>query len=367
MVKGEFYGIGIEAAERRLMARARDTRPLISTGWLDVDKKLHRGGFWPGTLVLLGGRTHTRKTSLTMNLVANMLRAGTSVGFVGLDESLENYTAKLLSAFSGLPAVDFEARPDDGDVVAAREEFNEMVNDRLSMTVGYRPDVLDLKVWMDNTEKLGRPRPQVVFFDYVSLLSREKYDGGENQRIARLIEHLQVWTNEMQVVTIGLHQVGRMDEGSNRRYHGDTPMSLESLKYGGEEIADVVFGTYRPALDPIGNMSMEEARADRVDPEDYEDRAARVERERDVTYFQLLKNRPGTNLDYRGVRLRSIGESMQMVPAADLGAGAVDERARPRPLEASGDLGRVLAAFATPEEKKTLGLDGTEHSQHWEG
>ena len=92
-------------------------------------------------------------------------------------------------------------------------------------------------------------------------------------------------------------------------------MSLEGLKYGGEEIADIVLATYRPALSPVGNMSWDMARqfkGDKYSKDDWFEATERVARYKDYTFLQLLKNRPGTHVDEKGIPLRSKGESMQM-------------------------------------------------------
>lgn len=304
--------------------RVKDPRPRVATGWPGLDGNLHRGGFSPGELVILGGRTHTRKTTVALNMMAQMLSAGVAVGFVALDEATHSYAAKLTSIFTGLPHQDLEDRWDETRDV--RLEASQKMTG-LSVTRGARPSFDALSYWLTETCAIDLGRiPQVVFIDYISLLGRDKFAGGEMQRVQRLIEELQVWTSTHEVVTIALHQVGRMDEGQGKRYHGDTPLSPESLKYGGEEIADVVLGTYRPSNEPVGNMSAAEAKAalgDKYDEDEWSDARSRVEQYRDITFLQLLKNRPGVELDYRGLMLRSPSKSLAMVPAA---AEAVDDK-----------------------------------------
>lgn len=300
-------------------ARVHDPRVRIRTGFPSLDYDLHRGGFAPGELVILGGRTHTRKTTVMLNMVANLLRTKVRVGFVALDETLAGYTSKLTSSLSGLPMEDLEERWEETE--AARAEATGTMNGYLSVIRKPRPSFDFLTTWFEDIAPMdyaAGASPQVVFIDYTSLLGRDKYAGQEVQRISRLIEDLQVWTAEHECVTIALHQVGRMDEGRGARYHGDTPLTLESLKYGGEEIADVVLGTYRPSLDPLGNMAMDEAAAalgDKFDEEKWEDARNRVRVYEGITFLQLLKNRPGVRLNQKGVQLRSPSSSLAMVQA----------------------------------------------------
>ena len=294
-----------------LDARARDDRPVITTGFNGLDSLLHRGGFHAGTLVVLGGRMHTRKTTVMLNWVLNLLYEAVPVALISLDESLPNYVSKLMSVMSREPSDWIEAEWDTPAVDELKAQYKGMAGNKLCMTVGARPTFDQLTQVLENDTEHERPR--VVFIDYLTLLGRDKYAGQDTSRIPRLMEELQVWTTTQDVVTVALHQVGRMDDGhANRRYHGSTPMTAESLRYGGEEQADVVLGTYRPALDLLGNMSKgvaESVYGNEFDEEKWSDAVERVRTHEKSTYLQLLKNRPGVHLSQEGIELVSPGES----------------------------------------------------------
>lgn len=319
-------GVGALGALEQLQcweASVNDPRGRIGTGWQEVDDLLNRGGLAPSTLVILGGRTHTRKTTLAMNLIANMLRSGVPVGLVGLDESPASYTAKLASALSGVNHERLEQEWSSDGAREAREEYLRLA-DGFTLSRGHRPNFDHLSAWLD-AASVGGVRPKVVFVDYISLLTRDKYAGAEIQRVMRLIEELQVWTSKEEVITICLHQ-------ENRGTNAWLPSQLDDLKFGGEEIADIVFTTFRPELDPLGNATPDQAEAmlgDRYDEDKYLDAKARVARNKGMTYLQLLKNRPGTRLCHQGVRLKSHGDSQKMVPASE----SVGSDMTRRPLE----------------------------------
>lgn len=314
-------GIKALSAKKQLEtweARVTDPRGVLQTGWSDLDALLNRGGLAPSTLCIFGGRTRTRKTTTMMNLIAQFLKQGTPVGLVGLDEAAPSYVAKLASALFGVSHETLEAEWENG--ADYRDQYLEAAK-HFTLSTGFRPDFEHLTAWLEESKARSGERPKVVFIDYISLLTRDKYAGAEVQRVSRLVESLQVWTNENEVVTIALHQVGRMDEGSSARNHGDGPLSLESLKYGGEEIADIVFGSFRPALNPLGNMTMDQAMqymGDKWDEEKWLDAVARVAKYQGSTFLQLLKNRPGTRTHEKGIELKSQGESMKMLPASEV-------------------------------------------------
>jgi replicative DNA helicase len=310
----QFRGLSVEEQRQVWHERATDTRPRISTGFPGMDHLLNRGGFAPGELVILGGRTHTRKSTVMLNMAERLLRAGTPVGFLGLDEPTASYVAKLASVFTQLPHEHLETNWESTSVQERLEEDYWPHARLLSITEGYRPSFDQMTAWLEMADVETGARPRVVFIDYVSLLARDKYTGQDVTRIPRLFEDLQVWTSAQEVVTVALHQVGRGDN----RYHGDTPMRLEFLKYGGEEFADVVLATYRPQLNVIGNldrMGAELEMGDSFDEEKWEEAVARVKRYEHSTFLQLLKNRPGVHLLQEGIELLSPTEAIYMRPA----------------------------------------------------
>lgn len=310
-----FQGIGHEEMKAVWAERATDTRPRISSGFPGLDDLLNRGGFASGELVILGGRTHTRKSTVMLNMTERLLRSGTPVWFVGLDEPTPSYIAKLASVFTHMPHSWLEDTWAEPTTQAMLDRDFWPHAELLSVTRGARPtfDVLSQELDMATVATKGK-RPRVVFIDYVSLLARDKYTGQDVTRIPRLFEDLQVWTSQQDVVTIALHQVGRGDN----RYHGDTPMRLEFLKYGGEEYADVVLGTYRPDLNPLGKLDESSAMREMGDDWDetkWGDAVSRHARYEKSTFVQLLKNRPGVHLLEQGIELLSPTESIYMHPA----------------------------------------------------
>lgn len=312
----EFGGVGAGEQLSALASRALDDRPIIATGFPLLDAKLHRGGLQPGTLVILGGRMHTRKTTVAINVMLRMLRGGVPVGFATLDESLPMYVGKLMSAMSRCDPESIEEQWDSASMDEVKEAYASLAVN-LSMTAGFRPTIADLTAWLEMSG-VDYPRPRVVVLDYTALLAREQFVGKD--RIPRLMENLQVWTDEQQLVTIALHQVGRQNElETAKRYHGDTPMSAESLRDGGEEQADIVLGTYRPALNQLGNLERKHAElilGDSFSEEKWLDAHERVRRYAKSTFLQLLKNRPSTKgLHNEGVELVSPDTSHYLEPA----------------------------------------------------
>ena len=294
--------------------RVNDPRGRIPSGIPELDELLYRGGFAPQEFVIFGGRTGTRKTTVTVNLIANMLQAGTSVGFIGLDEAPAQYAAKVCSAVTGVSHEYIEDVWDDDEGRKYRDIYRE-VADKFTTSRGYRPKRDDLEQWLDMADH----RPQVVFLDYASLLFKDKYSGGDAKRIPSVLEELQIFANEQEVVTIVLHQVNRQNDMTGKKNHGDRPLTPEDLAYGGEAIPDIILQTYRPSKDPLGNMDRGAAEAmlgDSFDEDMYLAAVQRVKNHKRHTFLQLTKNRPGTKVtgdDFDDICLVSPDDSMQMV------------------------------------------------------
>ena len=297
-----------------------DERPASSTGVMGVDLLLRRGGILPGNFALLGGRTGTRKTTTMLNMAVTMAEAGTPVAIVGLDEAPWQYVVKMMSVRTGRSPdqLEEELRGERGDQL--RQSWREFARGKVHVLAGTRPHPEHLDATLRRSALRAEEQPRVVFIDYLSLLTRAgEFGFNEQSRIPRLAEALQVWSNAAGVGVVALHQLSRNDEfgGTNSRNAGHIPVTLAQLKYGGEEQADIVFSTYRPALNPVGNMTFEMAKqtlGDRFDEDEYWELRALVKRYEGSTFLQLLKNRPSTRgTEERGVELLSVGDSILMM------------------------------------------------------
>lgn len=307
--------------DKLVAASVHDERKSIPTGFAGIDSLLRRGGLQPGNLVLLGGRTGTRKTTVITNMVVSMAQANIPVGLVGLDEQPWQYVEKLMSAWSGWSLDRIEERWDEDDGQALRKGWRTLARGLVHVFGGKRPAPEHLASALDLAAigaKGAEARPVVIFIDYLKLMTRKgQFSYGDNSRIPQLVEEIQLWSTENQVAVVALHQLSRNDEhgGQNSRSNGHIPMTLTQLMYGGEDSADIVLGTYRPSLDPLALMAMDIAKmvlGDRFDEDEYYVRRGNAKKYEHSTFLQLLKNRPGTEREERGIELLSPDRSMRM-------------------------------------------------------
>lgn len=293
-----------------------DPRPSLPTGVGSIDSLLRRGGLLPGSFTLLGGRTGTRKTTVALNLLVSMAQADIPVGFVGLDEPPWMYSLKFLSVWSGYSQDWLERNWDDPEAQQLQRDWKLFAKDRVHLFSGRRPDLSDLNGQIEMTSMGTGEAPRIIVVDYLNLMTRgREYGWKETDRIPRIAEDLALWSTETGIAVVALHQLARNDEfgGANNRNAGHLPVTLAQLKYGGEEPADMVLSTYRPSMNPVALMSLPAAKmalGDRFDEEDYWEIRGIAEKYKRSTFLQLLKNRPGTHREERGVELISPNDSL---------------------------------------------------------
>lgn len=311
-------------AQVRVVADSiHDPTPALPTGMHGLDSLLRRGGLLPGTLTVLGGRTGTRKTTVALNWLLDMATNGIPVGFVGLDERPWMYSLKFMALRAGVSNDWLEEHWDDPAGEQVHREWKAFAKDRVHVFGGRRPTLDHLSGMLDIANMGTSQAPRIMVVDYLALMTRDKkYGWNDSERLMRLTEEMTVWANDANVALVVLHQLSRNDEygGSNNRNNGENPGTLTQLKYAGEDPADYVFFTYRPALNPLGNMTMPVARqvlGDRFDEDEYWDLAGYCKKMARSTFVQLLKNRPGTKKEERGLELLSPDDSLRLVEKAE--------------------------------------------------
>lgn len=248
-----------------------------------------------------------------------MARNGIPVGLVGLDETGWMNVAKQISVYSGRSLDWLDEEWDSEAGRALRDEWQAFARGKVHYFGGVRPDLSHLDAAMEQSSLGDSESPRCLFVDYLGLLTRDRRFGpSDTQRIPRLVEELQVWSNDNGLAIVLLHQLSRNDEygSANARNAGHLPVTLAQLRQGGEEQADIVVGCFRKSLDPLGNMDIGTARSvlgPDFDETSYYEAVARVEKNQNITHLQLLKNRPGTHVERKGIELLSPNDSMRII------------------------------------------------------
>lgn len=276
------------SALNRLRESAMDDTALVPTGYRAFDSYLKRGGLRRGHVAALLGRSEVGKTMLACNLVSRVVRAGHPVLFSSQEMTVEDVTARLISITYGLPS-DVEDRIKAGTLSEQwLDEFQEDFRD-LIIWDEKEPNFADLTKQLATFEKLTGKKPSLVVQDYMDLMSQKGMYGGIVERMGGLAREFEKFAKTNEVATVVLAQTGRANEGdSTARNHGHVSLTKEDIRYGGEQAFDVMWGLYRPELDPkLYSSELEgEALMDALERRNYW---------KDKAVLQTVKNRFGKN------------------------------------------------------------------------
>ena len=218
----------------------KSDRTAIPTGLPTIDA-LTRGGFRAGHVALLVGRTGVGKSFLAGQIAVNVAKQGKLVGFSSLEMSKEEVAIRCASAL-------FKDSIEDAEQRFIGSDLGLMGLKHLSIDDTPKPDFLEMAKWVNEVQELYGQKMDLVVIDHLKLLRRYSKSFSEAERVARLSEDAKSFAKQAGVAVLCVHQVGR-NEG-DKKNHGDIPLSLESMMYGGEQDADYALGVYRPALNP---------------------------------------------------------------------------------------------------------------------
>jgi replicative DNA helicase len=216
----------------------------LPTGFADLDNLL--GGFQPSSLVIVGARPATGKTSLALAMVASAsMQSRKSVLLFSLEMSHVELTQRLLCS---------EARVD-----SRRIRTGQLTDDdwkRISRAVG-RLGEADL--WIDDNPNLTimelrakarRLKSQIgdlglIVVDYLQLMSGRTSAENRQVEVAEISRGLKILARELETPVVALSQLSRGVEARQ-----DKRPNLADLRESGsiEQDSDVVMFIYRDAL-----------------------------------------------------------------------------------------------------------------------
>ena len=240
-----------DAQVRGWVEEATDTTAVIPTNYGAFDAFLKRGGLRRGHLAGLLGRSNVGKTALACNIVSRMVLEGVPVLFSSQEMTAAEVTNRLLACAYGLPVNYIEDKMREGNFDTRwldkyRHDFA-----RLVLYTKSQPTHDNLSTAMADYEGAVGVRPAVVVQDHLQLMSQQGLYGNEGVKVSRTAQLFKELARDEGVVVLNVNQTGRANESdATRRNHGHIPLSMEDMMWGGEQHYDVIFGVYRPELNP---------------------------------------------------------------------------------------------------------------------
>ena len=210
----------------------------LGTGFCDLDRMTT--GFEPGDLVVLAGRPSMGKTSLAMNIVANVgVRQRKPVGVFSLEMTQEQLMFRMICS---------EARLDSQRVrmgFTRDEEWPLVIHAASALKVA--PIHIDESGGISILEARAKARRlhrehnlSLLVVDYLQLLKAKKEN--RQQEIAEIVQGLKVLAKDLKIPVLALSQLSRaVEQRSNHR-----PL-LSDLRESGsiEQEADIVLFVHR--------------------------------------------------------------------------------------------------------------------------
>ncbi|MCL2538879.1 MAG: replicative DNA helicase [Oscillospiraceae bacterium] len=220
----------------RLTGPDRDKYLGIPTGFRHLDRVLT--GLNKGDLIVLAARPGVGKTSLALNIAANVAKYhDCAVAFFSLEMTTSQLAARLLSSESKVVSQSFrtgELNPDDWKKIAETTEV--FAKSKLYMDDTSGISVAEIKAKSRRLDNLG-----LIIVDYLQLMGGSGRRESRVQEISDITRAFKIMGKELGVPIILLSQLSRENEKAGR------PPMLSDLRDSGsiEQDSDIVLFLHR--------------------------------------------------------------------------------------------------------------------------
>ncbi len=225
-------------ADRVLAFLDGDEPPALSTGLMDLDRKLI--GWRPGRLYVVAARPGMGKTGFALSTAAAACRAGARVAMYSLEMAGEELLIRVAAGLAGVDSQKVEARAlNEREYAAVVDALGEV--HRWPLVVSESPDDTIARIRAKARRAHAAAPLDLVIVDYLQLAEGE----GETRsaQVGDVARGLKKLARELGVPVIAPAQLNREVEGRASK----VPM-LSDLRESGEieQAADVVAFLYRP-------------------------------------------------------------------------------------------------------------------------
>jgi replicative DNA helicase len=211
-----------------------------ATGFDGFDK--YYNGFYPGELVVIGGRPGMGKTSLMISLALYM-SLQTPLVFISMDVSTDILSTRMIAALTGIPHISMR----DHNLNDEQLEQIDSTKVGLLKRLLYINDTLfsQLTQLSDYIREMATENKIKIFFiDYLQLLNNVRFKGyNREQEVNDIMRELKSLCKELNISIVISSQLSRNVEmrGGDKRPH------LSDLRDSGsiEQASDKVIFVYR--------------------------------------------------------------------------------------------------------------------------
>lgn len=203
----------------------------VDTGFDQLNRKTN--GWQKQELIIIGARPGAGKTSIALNMSSAAIRSGKTVGFFSAEMSGKSIIMRLMAdwgpiAYNGMVRGQMSASEYQALQEAAEKLF------KARMFINDTP-AISLPSLMSEARRMKRKEGvDIVFVDYLSLVSNERRDVPRHEQVAQISKSLKTLARELDIPVIVLSQLTREAQGERPK--------LSQLRDSGavEQDADIV-------------------------------------------------------------------------------------------------------------------------------
>lgn len=232
------------ATEQVVAAFNNEETQCVHSGIMAVDRIV--SGFYPGDLILLGGRPSMGKTAVALSMALNVARAGHGVVICSLEMTPEAMALRAISEGTSRNrnAVTYSSLRKGDMSEAQSESFKKAARDVAELPITFLPrefsDIGALMAGAKQARRMLGDNMRLFIVDYAQLLTAKA--ANRYEEITKISLALKALAGQLNVPVLALSQLSRkLEERNDKR-----PM-MSDLRESGqlEQDADTVMFCYR--------------------------------------------------------------------------------------------------------------------------
>ena len=215
---------------------------LIKTGYDNIDR--WSGGLTRGEITIIGGRPGHGKTTVMVNLLSKALEQGQRAMFFSRELPNSELMKKIICLESGKLSYGMVRKNifNEEDIKNVNDTI-ESIRDKYSKENFLMFD--NLKNFSASSAEAKRFKPDIIFDDYIQLVSCEGYRSERRLQIEKLVNDYKWLAKENDCVVVLASQLNRFIERNNIRGKALMPQLSDLAESGAiEQVAENVFFSY---------------------------------------------------------------------------------------------------------------------------
>jgi len=225
-----------------LISIENQTTKLIKTGYDNLDK--YSGGLTRGEITIIGGRPGHGKTTVMINMLSKALEQGYKAMFFSRELPNSELMKKIICLESEQLSYSMVRKNIFSD------QSLQLVNETItSIRKKYSKDKFlmfdNLKDFSASSAEVKRFKPDIIFDDYIQLVSCDGHRVDRRLQIEKLVNDYKWLAKENDCVVVLASQLNRFIERNNTRGKALEPQLSDLAESGAiEQVAENVFFSY---------------------------------------------------------------------------------------------------------------------------